>query len=66
MAVHIETVEEIPTSSFKKAFRRFLVLWSWNSDRGSNFIGAAKEEMNTLKYIEVMPVQEFLQNTENT
>ena len=60
-AVHIEVIEEMSTSSFINALRRFMSIRGkvkeFYSDRGTNFIGAAKElgipgicvEDNTLK-----------------
>lgn len=59
-AVHIEIVEEMSSSSFINAFRRFLAIRGpvkfIHSDRGSNFIGAAEEmKMNTVK-VEEGPV----------
>lgn len=66
-AVHIEIVEEMSSSSFINAFRRFLAIRGpvkfIHSDRGSDFIGAAEEmKMNTVK-VEEGPVQEFLRNS---
>jgi hypothetical protein len=46
-AVHIEVIEEMTTSSFINAFRRFVSLRGpvkeVRSDRGTNFVGAAAE-----------------------
>ena len=46
-AIHIETVEEMSTSSFINAFKRFMAIRGpvklMRSDRGSNFVGAVKE-----------------------
>ena len=46
-AVHIEVIEEMSTSSFINALRRFMAIRGkvkeFFSDRGTNFIGVAKE-----------------------
>lgn len=65
--MHIDIVEEMSSSSFINAFRRFLAIRGpvkfIHSDKGSNFIGAAEEmKMNTVK-VEEGPVQEFLRNS---
>jgi hypothetical protein len=62
-AAHIEVIEEMPSSSFINALRRFLPLRGpvqiIHSDRGTNFIGAAEEmKVNTVK-VEEGPVQQF-------
>ena len=46
-AIHIETVEEMSTSSFINALKRFISIRGpvklMRSDRGTNFVGAVKE-----------------------
>lgn len=63
-AAHIEVIEEMSSSCFINALRRFLSLRGpvkiIRSDRGTNFIGAAEEmRVNTIK-VEEGPVQQFL------
>ncbi|XP_062585397.1 uncharacterized protein LOC134247072 [Saccostrea cucullata] len=66
-AVHIEVIEEMSSSSFINALRRFLAIRGpvklIRSDRGTNFIGAAEEmKVNTIR-VEKGPVQEFLETS---
>ncbi|XP_048769833.2 uncharacterized protein LOC125676004 [Ostrea edulis] len=63
-AAHIEVIEEMSSSSFINALRRFLSLRGpvkiIRSDCGTNFIGAAEEmKVNTIK-VEEGPIQQFL------
>ncbi|XP_048731719.2 uncharacterized protein LOC125648761 [Ostrea edulis] len=63
-AAHIEVIEEMSSSSFINALRRFLSLRGpvkiIRSDRGTNFIGAAGEmKVSTIK-VEEGPIQQFL------
>lgn len=59
----LEVIEEMSSSCFINALRRFLSLRGpvkIRSDRGTNFIGAAEEmRVNTIK-VEGGPVQQFL------
>ena len=66
-AIHIEIIEEMSSSSFINALRRFLALRGpvklIRSDRGTNFIGASEEmKIDTIK-VENGPVQQFLQTS---
>ena len=66
-AIHVEVVEEMSSSSFINALRRFLSIRGpvkcIRSDRGSNFIGASEEmKVNTVK-VEEGPVQQFLNDS---
>ena len=65
-AVHIELIEEMSSSSFINALRRFIsirgTLILLRSDRGSNFVCGAKElGLNTIN-VEDSHIQRFLQN----
>ncbi|XP_069105757.1 uncharacterized protein [Argopecten irradians] len=71
-AVHIEVVEEMSTSSFINALRRFIAIRGnvkeLRSDRGTNFVGAAHifKDMNKMQVVNVEdePMKEFLKNSD--
>ncbi|CAG2193131.1 unnamed protein product [Mytilus edulis] len=62
--IHIEVVEELTSSSFINALRRFIALRGqvkeFRSDRGTNFIGATKELNMNIINVEDKLVQKFL------
>ncbi|XP_061179398.1 uncharacterized protein LOC133188024 [Saccostrea echinata] len=64
--IHIELVEELSTSSFINALRRFLSVRGpvrqFRSDRGTNFVGAVNELQMVHKFVEKPTVQKFLQD----
>ncbi|XP_062581612.1 uncharacterized protein LOC134243375 [Saccostrea cucullata] len=66
--IHIELVEELSTSSFINALRRFLSIRGpvrqFRSDRGTKFIGAVKELQMVHQFVEKPMVQRFLQDNE--
>ncbi|KAK3086675.1 hypothetical protein FSP39_021786 [Pinctada imbricata] len=63
-AIHIEVVEELSTSSFINALRRFFAVRGpvrqFRSDRGTNFVGAVHELNISAKFIEDGEVKQFL------
>ena len=63
-ASHIEVIEEMSSSSFINALRRFIAIRGqvkeFRSDRGTNFVGAADELGNHVINVEDTPVVEFL------
>ena len=63
-AIHIEVAEELSTSSFINALRRFISIRGpvkqMRSDRGTNFIGAVKELGLSVTVDEGGPIQRFL------
>jgi hypothetical protein len=63
-AIHIEVLEEMSSSSFINALRRFVALRGpvveLRSDRGTNFIGAAGELSANVLFVEDGPVQKHL------
>ena len=66
-AVHIELVEEMSSSSFINALRRFISIrgkvTEFRSDRGTNFIGATDDlHINTVN-VEDGKIKTFLYNT---
>ena len=64
-AVHIEIIEEMSSSSFINALKRFTSLRGpvseFRSDRGTNFVGAAKELNLETLFVEDKEVSSFLQ-----
>lgn len=66
--IHIELVEELSTSCFINALRRFLCIRGpvrqFRSDRGTNFVGAVYELQMVHQLVEKSLVQRFLQNNE--
>lgn len=54
--IHIELVQELSTSSFINALRRFLFIRGpvrqFRSDRGANFVGAVNELQMVHQYVE--------------
>lgn len=63
-AIHLEVLEEMSSSSFINALRRFIALRGpvveMRSDRGTNFIGAANELNANCIFVETGPVHEHL------
>ncbi|XP_021372003.1 uncharacterized protein LOC110462388 [Mizuhopecten yessoensis] len=53
-AIHIEVIEELSSSSFINALRRFVAI------RGTNFVGAIEDLSIDAKFIEKPPVVQFL------
>lgn len=62
--IHIEVIEQLTSSSFINALRRFVALRGcvkeFRSDRGTNFIGATKELNINIINVEDKSVQHFL------
>ncbi|XP_061170784.1 uncharacterized protein LOC133180260 [Saccostrea echinata] len=63
-AVHIEVLEDMTTSAFINAFRRFVAIRGCvkiiRSDRGTNFVGAVNElKINTIN-VEDGPIHDYL------
>lgn len=69
-AVHIEVVEEMTSSSFINAFRRLIAIRGpvqvLRSDRGTNFIGAAKELKVNVINVEEDHLHNFLNEQRTT
>lgn len=69
-AVHIEVVEEMTSSSFINALRRFIAIRGpvqvLRSDRGTNFIGAAKELKVNVINVEEEHLHTFLNEQRTT
>ncbi|XP_056022195.1 uncharacterized protein LOC130055048 [Ostrea edulis] len=63
-AIHIEVVEELSSSSFINAARRFIAIRGpvrqFRSDRGTNFVGAAQEMGIDSIFVEDPSVRTFL------
>ena len=63
-AVHIEVMEELSSSSFINALRRFMAIRGsvkiFQSDRGTNFIGATDALLIDAIHVEDGPVKNFL------
>lgn len=63
-AIHIEVIEEMTSSSFINALKRFVALRGpvseFRSDRGTNFVGAAKELNFASQFVEDVSVSNFL------
>ncbi|XP_068120871.1 uncharacterized protein [Hyperolius riggenbachi] len=68
-AVHIEVIESMDTSSFINALRRFIAIRGpvkhIRSDRGTNFIGAAKE-LQISSNIDAKAVERYLSDQDCT
>ena len=69
-AVHIEVIEEMSSSSFINALRRFIAIRGKvqiiRSDRGTNFVGAVSPlQMNALN-VEDGPIKDFLHKNGTT
>jgi len=66
-AIHIELIEEMSSSSFINAVRRFYAIRGkvneFVSDRGTNFVGATADLGATVINVEDYPVKEFLHKT---
>lgn len=69
-AVHIEVIEEMTSSSFINALRRFIAIRGpvhvFRSDRGTNFIGAAKELKVNVINVEDEHLHNFLNEQRTT
>ncbi|XP_068250241.1 uncharacterized protein [Palaemon carinicauda] len=69
-AVHIELIEEMSSSAFIKAVRRFISLRGqvkiFRSDRGTNFIGAVDKLRIDSINVEDGPFRKFLYNSGTT
>ncbi|XP_063438190.1 uncharacterized protein LOC134719142 [Mytilus trossulus] len=67
-AIHVELIEELSSASFINALRRFIALrgpiQELRSDRGTNFIGAAKELNIVSEFFEDTPMKQFLSDNE--
>lgn len=65
-AVHVETANSLDTDSFINALRRFLSIRGpirlLRSDRGTNFVGAARELREAVGEMDISRVTQFLQN----
>ena len=65
-AIHIEVIEEMSSSSFINALRRFTAIrgkvTEFRSDRGSNFIGATDDLCIDSINVEDRPVKQYLYN----
>ena len=66
-AIHIEVVEELSSSSFINALRRFLSIrgpvQQFRSDRGTNFVGATEDLSINALFVEDGPVRKFLNDS---
>ncbi|MES9882937.1 MAG: hypothetical protein ABW185_18875 [Sedimenticola sp.] len=66
-AVHIEVVEELSSSSFINALRRFVAIRGevkvFRSDCGTNFVGATDSLNIEALHVEVGPVKDYLYKT---
>ena len=66
-AVHIEVIEELSSSSFINALRRFMAIRGpvklFRSDRGTNFIGSTDDLHIDAINVESSKVKEFLFNS---
>ena len=67
-AIHVELIEELSSASFINALRRFIALrgpiQELRSDRGTNFVGAAKELNIVSEFVEDTPMKQFLSDNE--
>ena len=65
--VHVEVVEEMTSSSFINAFKRFVAIRGnvkqVRSDRGTNFVGATDSLMIDAVNVEDEPVKNYLRNS---
>lgn len=65
-AVHIEVIEEMTSSSFVNAMRRFVAMRGavseFRSDRGTNFVGAASELHMNIVNVEDSRMKTFLED----
>lgn len=65
-AVHIEVIEEMTSSSFINAMRRFIAMRGavseFRSDRGTNFVGAASELNMNIVNVEDSRMRAFLED----
>ena len=63
-AIHLEVIEELSSSSFINAWRRFIALrgpvQQVRSDRGTNFIGATQDLSMIAQFVENQDVKNFL------
>ncbi|VDI59919.1 Hypothetical predicted protein [Mytilus galloprovincialis] len=62
-AIHLEVIEELSSSSFINAWRRFIALRGpvrqVRSDRGTNFVGATQDLSMIAQFVEDRNVQNF-------
>lgn len=69
-AIHIEVIEEMSSSSFINALRRFVSLRGpvkeMRSDRGTNFLGALDAIQADAVYTEKRPIRDYLRNNRIT
>ena len=69
-AVHIELIEEMSSSAFINAARRFSAIRGpvkiFRSDRGTNFIGAVRDLRIKALNVEDGPIRDYLQGTHAT
>lgn len=63
-AIHLEVIEELSSSSFINALKRFMSIRGpvrqFRSDRGTNFVGAVNELNIDSISVEDPPVKNFL------
>ncbi|XP_061191763.1 uncharacterized protein LOC133200007 [Saccostrea echinata] len=66
-AVHIELVEEMSSSAFINAVRRFTAIWgqvkTFRSDQGTNFGGAVDDLRIDAKYVNDAALKKYLHNS---
>nr|XP_034322379.1 uncharacterized protein LOC117688425 [Crassostrea gigas] len=69
-AIHIEIIEQLTSSSFINALKRFVAIrgpvTQFRSDRGTNFVGALEDLTIDAEFIEKGPVLDFLSNNRTT
>ena len=69
-AIHLEVIEELSSSSFINAWRRFIALRGpvrqVRSDRGTNFVGATQDLSMIAQFVEDRNVQNFLNDNRIT
>ncbi|KAK3102130.1 hypothetical protein FSP39_009042 [Pinctada imbricata] len=69
-AIHIEVVEQLSSSSFINALRRFVSIRGpvvqFRSDRGTNIVGASEDLAIDAQFIEKGPVSDFLLSSRTT
>lgn len=65
-AIHIEVIEDLSSSSFINALRRFIAIRGpvkqFRSDRGTNFVGAVQELNLNSVFVESVDVQKVLKD----
>lgn len=69
-AIHLEVIEELTSSSFINAWRRFIALRGpvkqVRSDRGTNFVGATQDLSMIANFVEDCDVRNFLRENRVT